>query len=74
MSSQAAGLTDLEWSVEQQEPAELVYVYAILPTGGLTRPPLLCMDNDRPVYLLEDGNLQADQRVRCGQIISSRPR
>ncbi len=59
MPSQLAEPAQHQALAESATQGELVYMYAILPAQALTSLPTLCMDQDQPIYLLENAQLQA---------------
>ncbi len=59
MPSQLAELAQHQAPTEPATPGELVYMYAILPAQALTSLPTICMDDDQPIYVLADEQLQA---------------
>lgn len=58
MPSPAALISGLDRPATQQGTDELIYVYAILPADALAFLPILGMDEDRPIYILENENFQ----------------
>ena len=58
MLSQSAALALPNPSAAQREIDDLIYLYAILPAGALVPLPMMCMDHDRPLYLLENENFR----------------
>ena len=59
MPSQLAELAQHQAPTEPATQGELVYMYAILPAQALTSLPTICMDDDQPIYVLADEQLQA---------------